>query len=371
LLLVAFQISNTKREQPDNLFDSKGTVTPRAEYAVSKALEYKPSARCIIVTNFEDIAVFHPQARNRPEPGFERISTTRPPLALRVISTAYLHSALGLWDYINTPDPHMEVDETLILLEGPPQDPNQSLLPDERIFATYHRHSDFDIETLVRDCARALQFFRWQEEVQRRYSKVVAHPNDTLTALTNEVGQIIPDFHPLYPYDASEIPSDTADHLPSIQRESPLVTADLGESLKRSKTFALKIQSILAEGSPRGICTVYRCQITSIDKTPVSSPSLSVSNYSTTDSNFCDVPTKTTSSSMKLYLGGSIYSRLLRCMLLTKHSLMKSFDQYKGLLFPGSMVHTRSETTFLTLKGVFLTGFDSLLFPMEQCCMVS
>jgi hypothetical protein len=274
LLLVASQKSNTKYEQPDNLFDSKGTITPRVEYALSKALEYKPSAPSIIMTNFEDIAVFHPRAWNSLELGFEKISTTLPPLALRVISTAYLQCALGHWGYINTPDPNMEVDNTLILPEGPPQDPNQPLLPDEQIFATYHRHSDFDIETLVRDRARALQFFRWQEEVQRRYSKVVAHPNDTLTALTNQVGQIIPDVHPLYPYDASKIPADTAEHLASIQRESPLVTADLGESLKRSKTFTLKIQSILAEGSPGGICTVYRCQITSIDKTPVSSPSL-------------------------------------------------------------------------------------------------
>ena len=272
--MVAFQISNTKLEQPDELFDSKGTVSPRVEYVLSKALECKPSVPSIIVTNFEDIAIFHPRAWNRPEPGFERISTTLPPLALRVISTGYVHSAFGHWGYINTPDPNMEVDETLILPEGPPQGPNQPLLPDEQVFATYHRHSDFDIETLIRDRARALRFFRWKEEIQRRYSKIVAHPNDTLTALTNEVGQIIPDVHPLHPYDASEIPADTREHLASIQRESPLMTADLEVSLKRSETFTLEIQSILAKGSPRGICTVYRCQITSIDNIPVSSPSL-------------------------------------------------------------------------------------------------
>jgi hypothetical protein len=128
--------------------------------------------------------------------------------------------------------------------------------------------------TLLRDRARALQFFRWKEQVQRRCLKVVAHANDTLTALTNEVGFIVPDVHPLYPFDASEFPPDTANHLTSIQRESPLAKGSLDKYLEQSKSFTLKIQNILAEGSPRIMCTVYRCQITSIDDTPVLSPSL-------------------------------------------------------------------------------------------------
>jgi len=126
----------------------------------------------------------------------------------------------------------------------------------------------------VRDRARALQFFRWHEHVQQQYSKLVAHPNDTLTAVTNEVGLIIPDVLPIYPFDASEIPTDTATHLKMIQRESPLVTAEIAEPFKRSKSFTLKIQNVVAQGSEHGICTVYRCQITSIDDNPVSSPSL-------------------------------------------------------------------------------------------------
>jgi hypothetical protein len=168
----------------------------------------------------------------------------------------------------------MEVDEELLLPEGPPQDPNQPLLPDEHVFATHHRNSDFDSATLVRDRTRALQFFRWHEHVQHKYSKLVAHPTDILTAMTNQVGQILPNRVPIYPFDASEIPTDTAVHLKATQRESPLVIAGIAEAFRQSQSFKLRIQSILAEGSKHGICTVYRIEITSIDDDPVSSPSL-------------------------------------------------------------------------------------------------
>ncbi|KZT02266.1 uncharacterized protein LAESUDRAFT_815464 [Laetiporus sulphureus 93-53] len=259
---------------PDDLFNSRGEVSSRVQSALSKALESKSLIPSIIVTNFKDIAVFLPPTRTRPEHTFERVLTNQPHLALRVISTAYLLRALPSGLYIDMPHPDIEVDQNLILPEGPPKDPNQSLMSDEEVFATHHRHSDFDIETLVRDRARALQFFRWHEHVQRQCSKLVAHPNDILNAVTNEVGQIVPDVRPIYPFDFSEIPTDTITHLKSVQRDSPLVAAGIARSFEESKSFMLKIQDVVAEGSERGICTVYRCQITSIDSTPVSSPAL-------------------------------------------------------------------------------------------------
>jgi hypothetical protein len=169
----------------------------------------------------------------------------------------------------------MEVDEDLILPQGPPHNPDRPLLTDEEVFASHHRHSDFDMATLVRDRPRAPQFFRWHKHVQKSYSKLVALPDDTLTAVTNEVGQTLPSIKPIYPFDNSEIPPDTKAHLEQIQRVSPLVTAGIAEAFERSKTFKLKIQSlILAEGSVHGICVVYRCQIISIDNNIVSSPFL-------------------------------------------------------------------------------------------------
>ena len=190
-------------------------------------------------------------------------------MALRILTTAYLLRATISGIFIDLPPPDMEIDEDAIL-RGPPQDPHKLPLSDEEVFATHHRHSDFDLATLVRDRTRALQFFRWHEHVSNNISKLVAHPNDTLTAKTNEVGQFVPDNRPIYPFDASEIPSDTAEHLKATQRESPLVTAGVAELFKQSRLFTLEIQDVVSEGSKRGICTVYRCQITSIDNVPVS-----------------------------------------------------------------------------------------------------
>ncbi|KIK59494.1 hypothetical protein GYMLUDRAFT_60064 [Collybiopsis luxurians FD-317 M1] len=266
-------MSKNAHELQTRRFWTYGQVSSRVEYALSLALKHTSSAT-IIVTNFQDIAIFFPPARNRPEPLFERISTTQPSLALRVLATAYLLDALPAGIFIDVPHPDMEIDEDVILPQGPPQDPHQPPFGDEEVFATHYRHSDFDMPTLVRDRARALQFFRWHEHVSKNFSKLVAHPNDTLTAKTNEVGQFFPDIRPLYPFDASEISSDTAAHLKETQRESPLVTAGVAELFKRSKSFTLKIQDVLAEGSEHGICTVYRCQITSIDNIPVSTSSL-------------------------------------------------------------------------------------------------
>ncbi|KAF8351064.1 hypothetical protein F5887DRAFT_1068808 [Amanita rubescens] len=147
---------------------------------------------------------FSPPTRDHPEPTVERISTTQPSLALRVLTTAYVLNAIPAGRFIDVPSPDMEIDEDVVLPEGPPQDPHQPLIGDEEVFATHRRHFDFDLATLVRDRARALQFFH------------------TLTAKTNEVGQIIPDIRHIYPFDASEISSDTAAHLKAIQRESPL-----------------------------------------------------------------------------------------------------------------------------------------------------
>lgn len=353
--------------QPGNLFDSKREVSSCVEYALSKALEYKPSVPSIIVTDFKDIAVFRPPARNRPEPAFEKILTTQPPLALRAISTAYLEDALPR-DYINTPDPHMEADEDLI--KGPPQDPSRPLLADKQIFATYHRHSDFDLVTLIKDRARALQFFRWKSEVRRRYSKVVAHPNDTLIALTNEVGFIVPDVQPLYPFDTSEIPLDTATHLTSIQRESPLKMAGLDESLEQSKSFTIRIQSVLAEGSPRGICTVYRCQILSIDNELVLSPSVCLKLF---DDRFQDLRSPEEDDEQ---LDETLPRWFDPVVFAEMYALNEAFAYEKLRPGQGSIIpwfygiHQVTNVIFDLLPRVLLTVFHSLLFPMEWCSTV-
>jgi len=60
-------------------------------------------------------------------------------------------------------------------------------------------------------------------------------------------------------------------HLEEIQRESPLVAAGIADVLEKSKKFSLKIQDIIAKGTRHGFCTIYRCEMTSIDDQPIKS----------------------------------------------------------------------------------------------------
>jgi len=135
---------------------------------------------------------FFSPARNRPEPTYERRSTTQPSLALRVLPTAYLLYATPAGLFIDVPRPDMEIDKG-VLPQGPPQDPHQHPLRVEEVFSTHYSHSAFDMVTLVQDRVRALQF-RWHVHVSKKISKLVAHPNDTLTAKTNEIGQFVPEY---------------------------------------------------------------------------------------------------------------------------------------------------------------------------------
>ena len=148
----------------------------------------------------------------------------------------------------------------LVLPEGPQQDPNPQALPtDETIFATCHRHSDFDIPTLVRD---PKQFLRWCKHVQSQHLKIVAHSNDVLNAVTNEIDpRCVPFPCPLFPLELSEFPKETMCHLKEIQRQCLLATAGLADLLSQSKRFSLEIRSPLSEGNQNSLGTVYRCEV--------------------------------------------------------------------------------------------------------------
>ncbi|KZT63207.1 hypothetical protein DAEQUDRAFT_770806 [Daedalea quercina L-15889] len=260
---------------PDNLFEPNGEPSLNAQFALSKIIERDPGIPSIIVTDFKDIAIFFPPTPHST-PQFERVSSTEPILALRVVAAAYLTDRLPPGLYLLMADPHYSVDEDLILPEGPPQDPSLPLIPDGDVFATHHRNSDFDRTTLVRDRARALQYFRWHSHVQAQNPKLVAHPNDIITAMTNDVGpySLLADMQPVCPFDISGIPGDAATLAESVQRESPLVAVGTADAFEKSRSFTLKIMDVIAEGSEYGICTVYRCRIVSIDGQSVTSPDL-------------------------------------------------------------------------------------------------
>ena len=213
------------------------------------------------------------QARDSDAGNYERVKTTEFSLALRIITAAYLDDELPARVFLNRPDVDNGVNTDLVFPEGPQQDPSPQALPtDQTVFATCHRHSDFDIATLVRDPERVSQFFRWKEHVRSHYSKIAAHSDDILTGVTNEIGLRLVLFPcPLFPLELSDLPRETMIHLEEIQRESPLVAAGIADVLEKSKKFSLKIQDIIAKGTRHGFCTVYRCEMTSIDDQPIKS----------------------------------------------------------------------------------------------------
>ncbi|KAF5344184.1 hypothetical protein D9756_011443 [Leucocoprinus leucothites] len=266
------------RRSTDEISDgepiSLDRITPPVKVGLSRVLKHTPSVPSIILTNLQDIVLFLTPTARRPGYCFEKIVTDNPPLALRAISTAYLYDELPDPYFINIPSLDGEdYGPALVLPEGPHQDPAQPLLSDEEVFFGCQRHSDFDLVTLFRDRARALQFFRWHEHVQKEYAKLVAHPGDAISAVTNQFGRAMPDMHPIFPLNLSELPPDTAAHIKEIQRESPLLNTGFEELFLQSQRFTLQVDDIITEGSENGICTVYRCSITSIDGTNLSAPS--------------------------------------------------------------------------------------------------
>jgi len=76
---------------------------------------------------------------------------------------------------------------------------------------------------------------------------------------------------PLFPLELSDIPRETMTHLEEIQHESPFVAAGIADVLEKSKKLSLKIQDIIAKGTGHRFCSVYRCEISSIDDQPIKS----------------------------------------------------------------------------------------------------
>ena len=186
------------------MFDCSENISQRTQSTLSKTLVHTPSVHSVIVTNLQEIAVFvRSQDDDSYAETYERVKTTDFPLALRAVAAAYLDRELPARVFLNCPGIDYGVDMDLVFPEGPQQDPSPQALPtDETMFITCHRHSDFEIPTLVRDPRRALQFLRWCKHVQSRHSKIGP--------------QCVPFPCPLFPLELSELPKEMMCHLKEI-----------------------------------------------------------------------------------------------------------------------------------------------------------
>ncbi|KAG8816718.1 hypothetical protein FRC18_000857 [Serendipita sp. 400] len=255
---------------PNQLFSDDGIPSSRLVDTLERAYKIKP-LQPVIATNLEEIVLFRgPNKAN--ERIYQRISTPRPLSAVRILAAAYMMNTLQYRFIHNVPD-DSEFDEDHVLPEGPPLNLQEDL-PDNIVFNTHNRHSDFDFATLVRDRKRALQFFRWKDHMRNTREKQVVHPGNDLYAKSNELRRAIPELKPCYGLDLSNLPLETVSHLQSVQRPCPLSISNLRDRFFQSSNFTLQILSVVAKGSDRGICTVYQCRITSIDGAQVESPIL-------------------------------------------------------------------------------------------------
>ncbi|KAI0091005.1 hypothetical protein BDY19DRAFT_991597 [Irpex rosettiformis] len=245
---------------PEALFDLQGNPSIRTISAVFKALEHDPTLKTIIVTDFKDIAIFQTPSYVETERIFTRISTSEPALALRVLTMAYMDDLLYRGYFINSPRHDLGDEDEELGAHGPPINPNDPLMPDEQVFATHQRYYDFDEPTLLNDSARATQFFRWIKHVRQHCPKVVAHPGDEIVATAHVAPLAKTMAQPTFPFDRSQLPAETAEHLHTIQRQSPLAVNGIEGTLAGSNSFSIKIEGIVSEGSKKSISTVYRCR---------------------------------------------------------------------------------------------------------------
>ncbi|KAF7794387.1 hypothetical protein EIP86_005521 [Pleurotus ostreatoroseus] len=222
----------------------------------------------VIVTNLHEGVVFQYSPAEAVQLYQRLISTERIVLELRMVAAGYLHDALQMSGYIPIIG-ERGLSEDEVPMRGPPKNPEAPLLPDTEVLEKLKRHSDFDLVTLQRDKHYALQFLRWKEHVRAAESKLIAHPLDVIKAETNRLIHDLPTLKPCIPLDVSELSPDTLAHVTSVQRPCPLSSSGLRERFHQSHHFTLEILEVVTEGSSLGICTVYKCRVTSVDGSDV------------------------------------------------------------------------------------------------------
>lgn len=236
----------------------------------------------MLVTNLREIVVFFPptnahdhlpasdlmMTHHHHAHSFRRVSTSIPGLTLRALCAAFIRDSVFHGEFISAPfaDANYYVDESLVLPEGPPQDPDRQLYTDEEVLQTHHRCSDFDAVTLKREIRSALQFFRWHGSVKSLHSKLVVSPGD---AVTGRRVQIPMGLRSCYPFDQSLVLPDTLAHLKAIQRGSAIQRMGLTDEYESANNLSLQITDIITQGTNHGCATVYKCRLTCLDDSPV------------------------------------------------------------------------------------------------------
>lgn len=122
-----------------------------------------PKAK-ILLTDLQSLFVIHPQDENNEVWKYESRQINQRLDLLRVCVAAYLYDSLPEYMYLRIPCDPDHLKE--VLPSGAPNDLSLPLIPDDAVFRTSHRNSDFDYYSLTTNKDRALQFFRWRSYIK-------------------------------------------------------------------------------------------------------------------------------------------------------------------------------------------------------------
>lgn len=261
-------------QPPESIGDSSSHSEPTESQArcLHLAWEHNPRSRVLLTDMERVLIVSPPTSAASSEVSYETVKLDGNLAILRILVAAYVHDALPLGIYAVVPQRPKLVRESIIpkgaiMAPGP-------LKPDDEVFATHHRHSDFDFHTLGWDIDQALQFFRWKQHVLRAAPPVFASPGESLRGTTQAFSRRYPDVTGVFPVE--DLPDDTLEHI----RQARRVNAH-EPTLQRfltSNHFDIKLdEDIRGHQSVTRMCRTYSCHIVSIDGEPVphdSSPKL-------------------------------------------------------------------------------------------------
>ncbi|KII84948.1 hypothetical protein PLICRDRAFT_179264 [Plicaturopsis crispa FD-325 SS-3] len=184
-------------------------------------------------------------------------ATLTPGIALRAVCAGFMYNCLD-WEYLSRDCQHMKLRTRGALLH-PSRIP---LEPDETVFATKRRCSDFDRYTLTHSPEHALQFFRWKAHIAANVSRQFVRAQEIIRAETCEftnLHELLKPRHALLP-----LPDATRAYLESARRpENP----DLHNAVFNSKYFDLELTEELSQPPSRwsGFSRTFRCRLRAVD----------------------------------------------------------------------------------------------------------
>lgn len=225
----------------------------------------------ILLTDLQSLFVIHPPDENDGVLKYESRQINRRLDVLRVCVAAYLYESLPEYIYFRIPFEPDHLEE--VLPTGAPNNPSLSFIPDDVVFRTSHRNSDFDYYSLTTNRDRALQFFRWRSYIKETVKLKHVPSGVSIVGETNGFQKMHCLYDPVCP--AEGLPKDTESYIESCKR--PALFPEVASPLNASNSFRIELLEDFTHTSHKKapefkICSTYRCRITEIDGQPTDIP---------------------------------------------------------------------------------------------------